>query len=155
MKYTYTEYVRGKPITFIGNYDEMKAYLVNYCKTHKRNNAFNISRDFTINDNNGIAYEATCKFDRNCNLKYYNVQEIGVFETPVFDSTKPKYELQRKIREQDAVDFFRTRDEMLRYIKACPNNQFILTIYDTKQKFTVKFIPKQGLQVDGKIYKNF
>lgn len=154
MTYTYTEYIRGKPIKFSGNYYELKQYLIEYCKNHKKNNVVNISRDFEgISDENGMAYTAICKFDRDYNLKFFKIEKTGT-SYKIF-SNSPKYELTRKIRMRDATDFFVTRDEMLRYIKACPNNQFILTIYDTKQKFTVKFIPKQGLQVDGKIYKNF
>lgn len=154
MTYTYTEYIRGKPIKFSGNYYELKQYLIEYCKNHKKNNVVNISRDFEgIVDEEGMSYTAICKFDRDYNLKFFKIEKTGT-SYKIF-SNSPKYELTRKIRMRDATDFFVTRDEMLRYIKACPNNQFILTIYDTKQKFTVKFIPKQGLQVDGKIYKNF
>lgn len=152
MNYTYTEYVRGKPMTFSGNYYELKQYLIEYCKNHKKNNVVNISRDFEgIVDEDGMAYTAICKFDRNYNLKFFKIEKTGT-SYKIF-SNSPKYELTRKIRMRDATDFFTTRDEMLRYIKACPNYKFVLKEIDTQKTFDVMYIPEKGFNVDGKMFK--
>lgn len=139
-------------MTFSGNYYELKQYLIEYCKNHKKNNVVNISRDFEgIVDEDGMAYTAICKFDRNYNLKFFKIEKTGT-SYKIF-SNSPKYELTRKIRMRDATDFFTTRDEMLRYIKACPNYQFVLKEISTQKKFDVMYIPEKGLNVDGKMFK--
>ena len=153
MTYTYTEYIRGKPIKFSGNYYELKQYLIEYCKNHKKNNVVNISRDFEgIVDEEGMAYTAICKFDRDYNLKFFKIEKTGA-SVNIICSHTPKYELTRKIRMRDATDFFVTRDEMLRYIKACPNYKFVLKEINTQKKFDVMYIPEKGLNVDGKMFK--
>ena len=164
MKYTYTEYVRGKPITFIGNYDEMKEYLVKYCKTHIRNNVRYISRVFKdIEGSNGWLYDVSCIFDYNWNLEKYlfrrngwSVEERNKVLAEI--NKKPLWEYRLDFIDftgKPATNFADTREQVIHELKCSPNHKYTLTIQSKHQTFDVMYIPEQGLQVDGKIYKNF
>jgi hypothetical protein len=156
MNYTYTEYVRGQKVEFTGDKAQLRQYLIDYCKNHKKANVFNISRDFSnIKDENGNCYNAYVKFDRNWNFVSFKLYGRVKDNTPLYDSTKSNYEVTWEIRGRKATDFFKTRDEMLRFIKATPNYKFRLNVYATNEFFDVMFVPDKGLIVNNKIYNNF
>lgn len=164
MEYEYKEYVRGKLVVFRGDYYKLKDYLIDYCKKNIRNNVRYISRVFkNIEGSDGLLYDVSCIFDYNWNLEKYLFRKNGwsvEARNKVFAemNKKPLFEYRLDFidfRGKPATNFATTREQVIHELKCSPNHKYTLTVQSKNQTFDVMYIPKQGLQVDGKIYKKF
>lgn len=123
---------------------EMVSELLHYCKTHRRNNTTNISRDFQAEDNFGTLYVIAIKFDRDENLLNVHIDRKKKAAATVFPFS---------VTSTRHMQFFADREEMLAFVKAHPTERFKLTANKGGKvtKFDI-FYENNVFYVDGKKY---
>jgi len=141
-----------KTIRIVGSNKEyndeitMVSELMRYCKTHRRNNAVNLSRDFQAEDNFGTLYIITVKFDRDENL-------INVHIDRRKKSASAPVVFPYSVMSTWHMQNFMSREEMLTFVKLHPSERFELTASKGGKVTKYHIFYEDGAYfVDGKRY---